>query len=133
MSMFTLVFGAVFLPVLMWIFNWTPMVILVGAFLAVSLIGIGGWHVFELCRAREDIVCVLDEEYVACRVPISGSGDTFKIAIADIAGISIPKKMSGVNIHGRNGECYWLSANFGIPARRIATVIREMRPEIPLM
>ena len=84
-----------------------------------------------MCRKRRDIVCILDERHVEYDIPIYGLGDGCNVALDDITEIIIRNSM--IRLRTRDGESHSLSGNFGVPARRIVRLIREMRPEIPLV
>jgi hypothetical protein len=94
-----------------------------------------GWNIATLLKRREDFFCTLYEKYIECHVPVSGMGDSFQIALDDIAEIHLDNSgedQAKIYLHTQDGRSLWLTSNFGNPARKLLRRIRQMRPEIPL-
>lgn len=94
------------------------------------------WKIAGLARSREDFSCTLNDQHLECHVPTRSEGDSFRIALDDIAEIHRDSSDEGsprIRLHTQDGRALWLTSNFGNPAKRILRLIREMRPDIPMI
>jgi hypothetical protein len=107
----------------------------VGVFALVCLAILG--LVIAYRRANGTFVCRLDETSLHCVSPMRHFGQTFDIAIADIARVEVSSMDDSAlwYVVHRDGRRFWLSGNFGNPAHEFAAKVCELtgvpRVEVP--
>ncbi|MEX2119228.1 MAG: hypothetical protein WD847_06435 [Pirellulales bacterium] len=99
------------------------------AILAVVFLVAATYAIVNISRDGE-FVCRIDGDTIECVSPVKGCGETFMIRIADIVKVEKEEDSRSWYIWDRAGNRYWLTGNYGNPARKFIHVIREMNESI---
>lgn len=103
-------------------------VLAVESFFVVVGLSYALWRILHPQR----FVCRLDGEYIECVCPVKACGDTFRLAVAEIAKIEHAHwgETHRWYLWDRGGGCYWLTANYGNPAGKFIEALLRLRSDI---
>lgn len=121
-------FGVLFLPpfeLSPWEIAW---IALCGATLGTIALMLAGAHL----RAAGEFHCRLDEQRFHCFSPVEASGDSFDLAIDEIAKIEREDWADDCRwyVWDSNGNRHWVSSNYDNPAQKFIEMLERLRPRI---
>jgi hypothetical protein len=112
-----------------------PVVVIAMALFVVNGIAFG-YTILSTARNRVDFVCELTETTISCINSVPHMGQTFEIPIDEIVEIHKERFSEGrpsYRLKTKDGKLYWLTTNFGNPARSFVNELQQLRPEIPVI
>ncbi len=99
--------------------------------LFVGNLGFGLYELWAVIRQPQDFECELTDSTIRCVCPVPRMGSTFDIPLDELVAIEVTSDDSPrIHLLTRNGSRYWLTSNFGNPARRFVTHLRSLRPQV---
>ena len=127
----SVVFMVPFLYWVAWGFSFHPFIVwglvLLGAFNLV-LTAHAAWWVWKMPGGFR---CELDAARIRCRSPHPSLGDSFDLALEELAAIRHDSFGEKYLLVTRDGREFWLTSNFRNRPWRFVEAIRQLRPELP--
>ena len=109
-----------------YLFSYAIVPTIFASVLVAILTAIGCFHVRSAVKSKTDFVCAIEDDYLRCVCPDRTSGESFKIAIADLSIIEVND--GWVTLKMDDGCEYWLTSNYGNPSGYFINLLLEANP-----